>query len=226
MRKAKVKEPPFKMVKVYEKDATPEQLKEWEQEEQEQEMNRLMKMAGLAPQGSEFECGLGRLAEFHSMFPGEQALAEDGDWIIVKKSPPTEYTVPPLSIWFATRWPMDEGRRRVIHRVKVTTPRGDVGLFPHEYSKITEIEKYYEFIGDGMTIHFFGNEEGIPKDKLFYLRSRGVSKRDAITMLLKTIRNPGVCWIETDRAVASAFVHDWQWPDESRLATKREALGV
>lgn len=215
MKKTKSKEPPFKMVKVYTSEATPEQIKEWEAEEKEKAMDEIMQMASISPESMGFEGALGRLAEFRSYFPEDNALAEDGDWILVKESPSTEYTVLPLSIWYATRWPMDTGRRP-IHRVKVTTSKGDLGLFPHEYSKITAIEKYYEFIGDGMDIHFFGSDEGIPADKLFYLRSRGIPKKDAIVMLLKMIRSPAVCWIETRRDIAEAFVR--HWPDESRVA--------
>lgn len=155
------------MVKVYASDATPEQLKEWEEEEEGKAMDQIALMASIAPRGSEFECGLGRLAEFQSMFPREQALAEDGDWILVK------------------------------------------GMAEHRIHSSAAVHLVCDTLA--------GNDEGIPKDKLFYLRSRGIPKRDAIVMLLKEIRSPAACWIETRKEIASAFVRTW--PDERRLAT-------
>ena len=92
-----------------------------------------------------------------------------------------------------------DGELHSSHRVKVMTPKGELGLFPREYSYIKEPQKYYEFIGDGMEMKFFGNEEGVPKDKLFYLRSRGISKKDALCMLIAEIKCHGVMWIEAAR---------------------------
>lgn len=201
------------------------------EEERQAEQDHLSNcIAGTISDGS-FESGLGRVNEFLSYFPGNNKVEEAGNWILVKESPPTHYTVPPLSIWFATPWPMDgypkrqEGRRRrgdddrerhQIHRVRVLTPRGELGLFPHEYSKIDDITRYLEFIGDGMEIKFFGGVEGVPKDQLFYLRTRGIPKHEAIKMLLGNIRSPEVCWIEARPEVCAAF--GLKWPHESRLA--------
>jgi hypothetical protein len=154
--------------------------------------------------------------EFQDYFPGDNKVPDGGGWILVKTPPPTEYTVPPLSIWFAEPWPMD-CERHSSHRVKIITPKGELGLFPREYSLIRDPSKYYEFVGQGMEIRFFGNEEGVPKDALFYLRSRGISKRDALCMLIAEIKAHGVMWIETDRKVAETFCR--HFPDESRLAT-------
>ena len=109
------------------------------------------------------------MEQFQDYFPGRNKVPDGGGWILVKTPPPTEYTVPPLSIWFAEPWPMDNERHST-HRVKILTPKGELGLFPREYSLIEDPAKYYEFVGQGMEIHFFGNEEGVPKDALFYLR--------------------------------------------------------
>lgn len=156
------------------------------------------------------------LDAFQDYFPGRNKVPDGGGWILVKTPPPTEYTVPPLSIWFAEPWPI-ERERNSTHRVKILTPKGELGLFPREYSLIEDPAKYYEFVGQGMEIRFFGNEEGVPKDALFYLRSRGISKKDALCMLIADIKAHGVMWIETDRQIASVFVREF--PDESRLAT-------
>lgn len=156
--------------------------------------------------------------QFHDYFPGDNMVPEGGGWILVKTPPPTEYTVPPFSIWFAEAWPM-ECERHDSHRVRIITPRGELGLFPREFSYVKDPAKYYEFVGQGMTIHFFGNETGVPKDALFYLRSRGVSKRDALCMLIADIKSHGVMWIETDPEIAASFGRER--PAQYRLATEK-----
>lgn len=104
------------------------------------------------------------------------------------------------------------------YRVKIITPRGELGVFPHEYSYVKDPGKYWEFIGTDMKACFFGaSDKGIPKDALFYLRSRGISKRDAITMLVGEIKAHGVLWLETAEHITAHFGLDW--PDPSKLAT-------
>jgi len=154
--------------------------------------------------------------QFYDYFPGANKVPDGGAWVLVKNSPPTEYTVPPLSIWFAEPWPMEK-ERHCSHRVKLVTPRGDLGLFPREYSLIEDPSKYYEFIGADMEIKFFGSDVGIPELPLFYLRSRGIGKKDAITMLVGQIKASGVCWIETREKIAAQL--GMQWPSKERNAT-------
>lgn len=164
--------------------------------------------------------------QFQDYFPEGNKVADGGEWILVKHPPHTEYTVPPLSLWFAEPWPMEPATTRkarrtmpMPHRVKIVTPKGTLGLFPREYSVVKNPEKYYEFIGEGMEIKFFGGDlSGVPEPKLFYLQSRGVSKRDALAMLIGHIKAHGICWIETKRKIAEEFVRDW--PDQTRLATQ------
>lgn len=155
--------------------------------------------------------------EVASYLPGVNKLDEDGNWILVTKPPHAEYTVPPLSIWFAVPWPMEGTAGRRVHRVRITTPRGTLGLFPHEYSRINDMSKYTECLGDGIEIKFFGGVEGINPDALFYIRSRGISKRDAIIMLLGQIKAEAVCWLETDPGVYEYFGYEPIAPE--RLAT-------
>jgi hypothetical protein len=136
----------------------------------------------------------------------------------VKRPPFTEYTVPPFSFWFAEPWP-HKNERHCSHRVKIITPKGELGLYPREYVIVKDIAKYYEFLGSGMEMKFFGNDDGVPKDKLFYMRSRGIAKRDAIALLIGSIKAHGVCWIETTREIAETFCRDNDFPSEERLAT-------
>lgn len=209
MRKPKSR-PEGKWVFVPTKELTPAQQEEYEEQRKNEVVQGLAMLRHLS--GNPFAA----LEEFRNYFPGDNQVPEGGAWVLVKESPHTEFTVPPLSIWFAEPWPMQH-ERHCSHRVKIVTPRGDLGLFPREYSLITDPQKYYEFLGEGMEIKFFGNEEGVPKDKLFYLRSRGISKKDALAMLIGEIKSHGIMWIETQKEVAMTFCRSW--PDASRLAT-------
>lgn len=171
-------------------------------------------MLNVAPNDFGVRCSLVR--ERENYLPGKNKVPDDGAWILVKDSPPMQYTVPPMSIWFATPWPMTNDRLDT-HRVKIITPQGELGVFPREYSLLEHPEKYYEFVGDGMEVKFFGNEEGVPRDKLFYLRSRGISKKDALVMLVGNIKAHGVLWIETTREVVACF--GMEFPPDTRNAT-------
>lgn len=187
-----------------------------EEERKDEVFRAVTACAGLGTADFAFRCK--RVDEYHDYFPGDNALQEEGDWVMVKEPPQTEYTVTPFSFWFAVPWPMQGVMGHTLHRVKIKTPRGDLGLFSHEYSKIQDIGRYFEFIGEGIDIKFFGGVEGVPKDALFYLRSRGISKTDAIKMLLSLIRSQEVCWLETRRKEAEHFFRG-EWPTEDRLAT-------
>lgn len=202
---------------VLDETLTEEQKERLEQEDREDCLNELAtlnSMNSMIPRLNPFAA----LDEFHNYFPGNNEVPKEGAWIMLKTFPPTEFTVTPFSFWFATPWPM-QCTRRDPHRVKIVTPRGDIGLFPHEYVRVENPEKYFEFIGDGMEIKFFTNlkEDALPKDKLFYLRSRGIAKKDALAMLIGSIKSHGVFWLETQKEIAMTFCRDW--PSEERLAT-------
>lgn len=158
--------------------------------------------------------------QFFDYFPGDNVVPEEGGWVLIKSSPPTTPTVPPLSVWFATPWPMESDALAVPFRAKILTPKGELGIFPREYSIVPNPNRYFEFIGQGMMLRFFGGDTaGIPEAALFYLRAKGVRKQDAIALLIGHVKQHGVLWIETDRAVALAFIREQDFPAESRLAT-------
>lgn len=184
--------------------------------EEERHLQRMDEVVQMLSLGWTADNPFAAVDQFHDYFPGENVVPEGGAWILVKDSPPTEFTLRPFSIWFAEPWPM-ENDRWGCNRVKVMTPRGELGLFPREFSVVKDPAKYYEFLGQGITIHFFGKEEGVPKDALFYLRSRGISKRDALCMLISEIKAPCVLWLETDPKIAATFGREQ--PEESRIAT-------
>lgn len=194
-----------------EADMTPGELAEREAERMREVGDGLTMFAG-----ADMQMRFAAVEQFTDYFPGSNKVSEEGDWILIKNPPSCEYTVPPLSIWFATPWPI-QNERHCSHRVKILTPRGELGVFPREYSKINDPGKYFEFIGDGMEIKFFGNEEGVPKDQLFYIRSRGVSKKDALALLIGNIKAHGVMWIEATKDVAASF--GMEFPADHRNAT-------
>jgi hypothetical protein len=165
-----------------------------------------------------FIAGCRAIEQFHDYFPGDNEIPKEGAWVLVTESPSTQYTVPPLSAWFAEPWPFDKkSSSSMPHRVRIVTPKGDLGLFPREYSIIKDVAKYFEFIGKDMAIKFFGSTQGVPEMPLFYLRSRGIPKKAAISLLLGQIKSHGVCWLESSKKVCGQFGKDW--PHESRLAT-------
>lgn len=209
--------PGYITIQVPDKSLTPEQRDELES----QAMDEVASSLGVFPlwKGEDpMQAGICRVKEFSDYFPGANKLPEEGAWIMVTDPPCTEYTVPPLSMWFASPWPQDGHRGHTIHRVKIVTPRGELGLFPREYSHIKDVGEYFPHIGNGeLEIKFFGGIEGVPADALFYLRSRGISKADAITMLLGQIKSHGVCWIQAAPEICAAF--GMKWPSEDRLAT-------
>lgn len=155
---------------------------------------------------------------YQNYFPGDNEVPEEGAWILVKTPPHCEYTVKPLSIWFAQPWPSNLQSVNDAHRVRIVTPRGDLGLFPQEYRIINDIQTYYQFIGEGMEIKFFGPVDGVPVNQLHYIMSRGISKTDAIAMLLGLIKGHGICWLEATKELTDEF--GLEWANEDKLATK------
>lgn len=208
--------PGYKLVEVPDETITPEQRSYLDNQSQDEIISAI---CGIIPENMDpMQCGLGRLNEFLSYFPGNNELDPEGNWIMIKESPPTEYTVPPFSLWFATPWPQAGMLDKKLHRVKVVTPKGSLGLYPFEYVKCESITPFIELIDpkDGFELKFFGNLEGAPKDALFYIRSRGISKVDAFKMLLGEIKTHGVCWIQADRKYAE--IYGKEWPHDSKNA--------
>jgi len=190
---------------------------EREKLERDEVMDMVTARHTLSPTRNTFQCGLGALDEYHDYFPDGNQVDDDGSWILITRPIPCQFTPPPFSIWFATPWQMSGGAGHIMHRVSILTPKGEIGIFPHEYTKIKDITRYLEFIdGKQFFIKFFGGLNGVPADALFYLRSRGISKRDALIMLLGQIKSKEVCWFEASQDCAEAF--GLEWPDDDRNA--------
>lgn len=190
---------------------------------EEEKMNQVTEMLGLgsllAPAGDARQ-RFAAAESFQDYFPGRNKVPDEGGWVMVKMSPPCEYTVPPMSFWFAEPWPI-VNERFCSHRVKIITPKGELGMFPREYALVDNPEKYYEFIGQGIDIKFFGGSSAeMPEElraKLFYIRSRGVGKSEALAMLIGSIKLHGVMWLEAAPELAACF--GMEWPAQNKLAT-------
>jgi hypothetical protein len=163
------------------------------------------------------------LEEYMSYYPQEFGLGlpETGGWVIVKHPPHCEYTVPPMSIWFALNWQMDVGVRSGVHpkRIKIVTPLGDLGLFPHEYALAKDIRSYIGREADGVIFHRLDGSPALPAESLFYIQSRGIKRAEACMMLLDKITDPSFGWFEIAPAYGEYFGEDWPTPERCPFAT-------
>jgi len=113
-----------------------------------------------------------------------------------------------------------EGQAR--HLAQIVTPRGSLWLWPGEYVVVRDISNYFAFPDDHIHINLLGGDS-VNADKLFYIRSRGISKKDAIKMLLGDVKSQDVAYVTVHPAYARCF-GVWEPPAE-RLAMLEEWAG-
>lgn len=164
-------------------------------------------------------------SEYENNFPSrfKNKVPKGGAWILVKESPPTEFTVPPMSIWFAMPWTMTpDGIGCAPHRVKITTPCGDLGIMPCEYSLVQKVTAYMGREKEGIFIRQMSGNPVVDTDSLFYLMSRGIRRQEATMLLIEQIKDPTFLWFEIAPQYAEFFGR--KWPSEARcpFATPRE----
>lgn len=133
----------------------------------------------------------------------------EGSWIFVIDPPHTiqsrEFQVPLLSLWWARPHVLNSGRfgNRLPYQAVITTPAGDLHLWPHEYTLCREPAP---LLGEeGVEIHSLGGDPVLDEDHLFYLRSRGISRHDATVMLFDQIKGGNFCYITFDEATVAMF---------------------
>lgn len=170
-------------------------------------------------------------------FPEEYGygIPDDGHWIMVRLVPPTEYRVPMLSMWYATRYESTMGHRKYgipIKFAQIITPLGPLNLYPGEYIKV-DIFKYMDFIGEDFKLCFMADTYEDLSLKLFYLRSRGIDKVDAYRFLLGEMKDPNLCFILPhplyvdrfsyyEQDVAEAWIW-WHENDKKNAISKKPA---
>lgn len=125
---------------------------------------------------------------------------ENGSWVMITKEIPVgDDRVPPLSVWWAkagrkvrrsecvSEYQFDgmlyDAPDPVLQYADILTPRGSLTLQPDEYTIVkgddflNEVGNGYDlFLIDGSEIHNF-------KQKLYYMRQRGLTSARAIDMV-------------------------------------------
>jgi hypothetical protein len=149
-------------------------------------------------------------------------LPENGSWIMLLCSvdvgnPLPDETfenihVPHLSMWYAmpavTNFCRQVGPFEMpLTLAVIQTPQGEVRVWPHEYNVVNDLGRYLEFAEeDGLFIHFLHPETGgFDELKLFYLRSRGLSKAQAQRILLPELNNPNFCYFTFHEEYSKVF---------------------
>lgn len=129
----------------------------------------------------------------------DKDVPEDGAWILVLEEPFTElrsrFRVPLLSLWRCRPHTLNSGgvrigtgRNQLVVRPKqavITTPGGDLHLWPHEYSIVTD--PYALMSCEGTEIHSLGGQSVLDEEKLFYLQSRGIPHSEAVLLLIEQV---------------------------------------
>lgn len=93
-------------------------------------------------------------------------------------------------------------------RVRILTPQGSVCLNPHEFNIIDDINPYMEMIDDDHLKLMQLDGAKVSKklaDQIFYCRQRGISKKDALTMLLGEINKPSIAYLQFHEGYAEYF---------------------
>lgn len=153
----------------------------------------------LNPGGNPGQALLGWLSQVGAAFPDDRGyfIPEEGGWVIVKNPPHTIIPAPPLySMWFAkpiytsrtfTRISAG-GRSRNVNwpflKARITTPDGELDLWPEEYVPCDDIMAFADMIGEGVTLNFLGPEPDEIAERMFYLRAHGLGTKDATALLL------------------------------------------
>ena len=122
----------------------------------------------------------------------------EGSWIFVIDPPQAvalDFDVPLLSLWWARPHRLNAGSLggQMAYQGVITTPAGDLHLWPHEYTICSHPE---EFIGaEGNEIHSLGGQPVLDAEQLFYLQSRGISRHDATMLLFTEIRQQNFIYV-------------------------------
>ena len=132
----------------------------------------------------------------------------DGTWIFVV-DPPTSvdhaFDVPLLSMWWARPTRLNRGGINGVrpYQAVITTPAGDLHLWPHEYAISSAPEK---LIGEeGAHIHTLGGDPLIDPEKLWYLQSRGIPQHEATLMLFGQIQSQNFAYVTFDDDIVDMF---------------------
>ena len=103
-------------------------------------------------------------------------------------------------------------------RVQIAAPAGDLILEPYEWTPCSDVAPFIDAIGREVTLHEYGSAKPDRRlrDQMFYLRSRGISRFDATTLLFGEVRKPNVFWLELAPEITRVFDRDTRPAMDSR----------
>jgi hypothetical protein len=165
-----------------------------------------------------------------------KGIPESGAWIMLlmsvhvgKETTPGKFEkveVPHLSIWFAlpTVSPNGYGDQK-LKKAIIQHPKGEVHVFPHEYTIVSDLSKYLEMTEEeGFYINFLSETSGgFDPDKLLYIMSRGIPKAVAQRMLLPELRDPFFCYFTFHPDYSAYFGEGFGTPYLTAANHKRRA---
>lgn len=137
------------------------------------------------------------------ILPPEKVIPEEGAWILITEVPrgvALNFDVPPLSMWRARSHELNTGGIEIAKGVKVwpqqaviATPAGDLHLWPHEY--IVAKDPVGLVSDPDSSLHQLGGSPVLNDDHLFYLMSRGISRREATLLLFEQITDTSFVYV-------------------------------
>lgn len=127
-------------------------------------------------------------------FPEEigKDIPDEGRWIRILEEPSTvlrlRFRLPIMSIWYARPYTMNAGRvrGRAPQLAQITTPGGDLCLYPHEY-EVWDDPSVLLGMEPDVVIHKMDGDLALDtddEDRLFYLMKAGITRHDALMLML------------------------------------------
>ena len=115
-----------------------------------------------------------------------------------------------------------------IHQqMKILTPFGTVYIQPEEYN-VVDINKYFEMLKDGsMQMKHMSttiNLGNTLKDKLFYIRSRGISLVEALKMISGNLSTQNAFFLLTNPYIQEMFLRNFDSENARQLAFKEKMI--
>lgn len=141
--------------------------------------------------------------------PPEDRMIPDGRYITVLKTPPVndfDWLEIGMTFW-ATHAPDtdDAGfNSKGYYKVVAHTPEGEVHLWPDEYCVLDHDDLVEFFDQDELLFHPSEYDAGDFNEDIFYLKSRGVSTRTAMAMVIGSVEK-NIGWFEPREEIQEAL---------------------
>lgn len=129
-------------------------------------------------------------------------LPKNGGWIIVTSIPGVVVEAQPelFGVYYAKAVPIKKqisvaefARNRIrvydYYKVKINTLFGELCLWPHEYSLISNIDDVLDGVGEEYEMVKLGGDTNYDQSKVHYLGTRGISQAEVYQMLMGSINS-------------------------------------